>query len=81
MFELYENYNQRRIVGQLSTMVEINHGQKEHNLCSGWLSIQDLKNLCVMLDILKTCKILLSYNVGGLYILIAHTAGFICMYQ
>ena len=71
MFELYENYNQRRIVGQLSTMVEINHGQKEHNLCSGWLSIQDLKNVCVMF----------SYNVGGLYILIAHTAGFICMYQ
>ena len=45
MFELYENYNQRRIVGQLSTMVEINHGQKEHNLCSGWLSIQDLKSV------------------------------------
>ena len=45
MLELYENYNQRRIVGQLSTMVEINHGQKEHNLCSGWLSIQDLKSV------------------------------------
>ena len=32
-------------------------------------------------SILNTVCVMFSYSEGGLYILIAHTAGFICMYK